>query len=322
MDNNSISNPQPVPPQPPDLQSQSIPSQSGNLDLQPQPSPSQNSDLALQPQSSPSQSADLALQSTPSQPDVSQLEPTQPTPPPSMADPQLSSPELTSTEPVANPQPVDIQSVYPESTSAQDAESYSAPVQSKGIFTNGVAQVVPAQAITPEPQKPHNNKLTTIIIATFVVLVIGVVGFLLIPKLFNNKKTVAEFKQIISNLNYTEIPEGSQETDKGKTAIYMKGDNSKIEGVAMFLEASSKDTLRQMLEQSMSNLGNIESSGVDLSKDYNKSLDCFSNKNNHTCVGVVLKENTVLFTMSNSNSSEDTARAEIEKVIDAMGYQE
>ncbi len=294
MDNDSITNPQSLSLQPPDLQSQP----------------------------SPSQSTDLALHSTLSQPDAPQPEPTQSIPPQSIVDPQLSSPELTTTESVDNPQPVDLQSIYPEATPTQDIEPHPSPTQSMGIFTNGVAQVAPAQAITPESQKPHSNKLTTIIIATFIVLVIGVVGYLFIPKLFSTKKTVAEFKQILSSLNYTEVPEGSQETDKGKTSVYMKGNNTKIEGIAMFLEASSKDTLKQMMEQSMSNLVVTESSGVDLSKDYNKSLDCFSDKKDHICIGVVLKENTVLFTMSNSDSSEDVARAEIEKVIDAMGYQE
>lgn len=211
---------------------------------------------------------------------------------------------------IINPQPTPSQPINPQPT----------PPQPIGIFTPGVTPTDPAQFEKPKSNN-SSKKLLTIILIVIIVIVIGVAGYFLIPKLLSTKKSIAEFKQIVSSLGYSEISGGSQETDEGKVAFYMKGTSTKVEGIAMFLEASSKDTLKRMMEQSMSDMG-VTASTVDLSKSYNKALDCYSSKKESACVGVVLKENTILMNVYFSKTSEEEARTEIEKVIEAMGYQE
>ena len=192
--------------------------------------------------------------------------------------------------------------------------------QPTGIFTGGLA---PTESAKIEAPKSNNTskKILSILLVAIIVFAIGAAGFFLIPKLFSTKKSIAEFEQIISKLGYSEAPIEIPKTDDGEISVYMKGTGAKVEAIAMFFEAPTKNSLKDRLEQSASSLG-IKSSSVDFSKDYNKELSCYTAQKNYICVGVVIKENTLLFSMYNSTSSEDKAKSEIEKVIKAMDYQE
>lgn len=191
-----------------------------------------------------------------------------------------------------------------------------------GIFTEGLAPAQPAPISTPTPDK-HSKKPLIITIVLILVIALGVGGFFLVRNLTNNStKTIAEFEKIVTGIGYTKAPnsELTYSGSDGEYTTYIKGTTTTVDGLTMFFVVPSKDNLKQLIEKEASSDIKEALFNFDWSKDYNKSSECNTNaKQVNICMSFVQKDNTLLCVFYHSNSPDET-QAEIEKVINAMGY--
>lgn len=242
------------------------------------------------------------------------------------------------TESASSAPPDNNQNVYPnptagtEPSASSDSNQGSAPstpptgapsTPPTGIFTGGTATVQSA-SIPTQPPKAEKSKLIPIIVSVLVVLVLGVGGFFLIRNFTSSKKTIADFEKTMTSIGYSKAQNSSltYSDSDGAFTTYTISNKTAMDGVAMFYELSSKDKLKNLLEQTITANDSIKQviGGFDWSKDYNKYYDCNTNSKQATiCMGIINRDNTLLIVYYHSDSY-DEAKNQSEKVISAMGY--
>ena len=175
-----------------------------------------------------------------------------------------------------------------------------------------------------KPTRTKRKKSATPIIVGIILLVLLIIGATFaIRSLFPSSKTIANFERIIKGLGYAKAENSKlahSDEDGGYVAYVISNEDTSVEGLAMFYESSSKDKLKQLLEQNITDDSKTIIHDFDWSKEYNKYFNCYLDpKETTVCTGVVQKGNTALVVICHSDS-EDKAKDEAERVIGLVGY--